>query len=261
MKRDYTGYEFEFTKRFSKNWSTHLSYVFSTLKGNYSGLANSDESAATGNARTAPNVNRIFDSLFMLYDQTGTQKVEGKLGGDRPHSAKGQVTYQFPFGTTLGVNEYYYSGVPGTTEMRFQGAPFFAFNRGDLGRTPNVTQTDLQLEHDLRLGRYGISLGAIVLNLFDQKAVTNVNPVWSTTSLLLRDPNCVDTSATNCIIGGPTASAARNLAQAKAFFQGFDAQAQRDRQVKLGLVPSPTYAQPNAYQDPREVRVFVRLVF
>lgn len=271
MKRDYNGFEFEFTKRFVKNWSTHFSYVYSTLKGNYSGLANSDESAATGNARTSPNVNRIFDSLFMLYDQTGTRRVEGKLGGDRPHQAKAQVAYQFPFGTTMGVNEYYYSGVPGTTEMRFQGAPLFAFNRGDLGRTPNITQTDLNIQHDLRLGRYGVSLGAIVLNLFDQKGVMNVNPVWSTTSLLLRDLSACgsgDVSVAACgpsantpVIGGNTSGAARNLAQAQAFFRGFDAKRQRDRQVALGLVPSPTYGQPNAYQDPREVRVFVRLVF
>ena len=270
-KRDYNGFEFEFTKRFSRNWSTHVSYVYSTLKGNYSGLANSDEAAATGNARTSPNVNRIFDSLFMLYDQSGTRQVEGKLGGDRPHQAKAQVNYSFPFGTSIGVNEFYYSGVPGTTEMRFQGAPFFAFNRGDLGRTPNITQTDIDVHHDFRLGRYGVSIGAIVLNLFDQKSVMNVNPVWSTTSILLRDLSACGSgdvtvaacgpSANTPVIGGPTSSAARSLAQAKAFFQGFDAKRQRARQVALGLVPSPTYGQPNAYQDPREVRVFVRMIF
>jgi hypothetical protein len=269
-KRDYTGYEFEFTKRFAQRWGAHLSYTYSRLKGNYSGLANSDEAAASGNARTSPNVNRIFDSLFMLYDQNG-KEVSGLLGGDRPHSAKAQINYSFPFGTTIGVNEYYYSGVVGTTEMRFQSAPMFAFNRGDLGRTPNVTQTDLNLQHDFRLGRYGVTVGAIVLNLFDQKTVLNVNPVWSTTSILLRDlsacgsgPVTVEAcgpSANTPVIGGPTASAARNLAQAKAFFNGFDVKRQRERQVALGLIPSPTYGQPNAYLDPREVRIFARLQF
>jgi hypothetical protein len=270
-KRDYTGYEFEFSKRFAQRWGAHLSYTYSRLKGNYSGLANSDESAATGNARTSPNVNRIFDSLFMLYDQNGNL-VEGNLGGDRPHSAKAQLNYSFPFGTSIGLNEYYYSGVVGTTEMRFQGAPLFAFNRGDLGRTPNVTQTDLQVQHDFRLmGRYGLSVGAIVLNLFDQKTVLNVNPVWSTTSIVLRDLSacgsgpvtvaaCGDASKTP-IIGGNTANAARNLAQAQAFFKGFDALRQRDRQVALGLIPSPTYNQPNAYMDPREVRIYARITF
>ncbi len=208
----------------------------------------------------------------MLYDQSGTRQVEGKLGDDRPHQAKAQVAYAFPFGTTLSANEYFYSGVPGTTEMRFQGAPFFAFNRGDLGRTPNITQTDLQVYHDLRLGRFGVQLGAIVLNLFDQDKVLNVNPVYSTTPILIRDLSACgsgDVTVAACgaaantpIIGGNTNNAARNAAQAAAFFRGFDAKRQRERQVALGgLVPSPTYGLPNAYQDPREVRVYVKFAF
>ncbi|HEY3053105.1 MAG TPA: carboxypeptidase regulatory-like domain-containing protein [Thermoanaerobaculia bacterium] len=270
-KRDYNGYELEFTKRFAQRWSAHLSYVYSTLEGNYSGLANSDEAAATGNARTSPNVNRIFDSLFMLFDQSGTNHVEGKLGGDRPHQAKAQLAYSFPFGTTIGVNEYYSSGTPNTTEMRFQGAPFFAFNRNDMGRSPNITQTDINLQHDIRFGKFGLTIGAIVLNLFDEKKVTNINPVWSTSSILLRDLSACGSgpvtvaacgpSANTPIIGGNTAGAARNLAQAQAFFRGFDATRMRERQVALGLIPSPTYGQPNAYQDPREVRIFAKFVF
>jgi hypothetical protein len=266
-KRDYNGYEFEFTKRFANQWSLHASYLYSTLKGNYSGLANSDEAAATGNARTSPNVNRIFDSLYMLFDQSGTREVEGVLGGDRPHQAKAQLTYSFPFGTSVGLNEYFSSGTPQTTEMRFQGAPFFAFNRNDLGRTPNITQTDLNVQHNIRFGRFNVTVGAIILNLFDSDTVTNVNPIWSTTNILLRDltGNCAD-KATNptCIIGGPTNTAARNTAQAAAFFRGFDAKAQRDYQLSIpGTAPfnSVTYTQPNAYQDPREVRIFAKLVF
>jgi hypothetical protein len=268
--RDYKGFEVEFTKRFSNRWYTHLSYLYSKLEGNYSGLANSDEVTATpGVARTAPNVNRIFDSLFMLFDQNGGE-VEGPLGGDRPHSAKGQLIYSFPFGTSVGVNEYYYSGTPTTTEMRFQGAPIFPFGRNDMGRTPNITQTDLSLTHDFRLGRFGIQLGGIVLNVFDEDKATNIYPIWSTTSITLRDLSACGSgdvsvaacgaAATTPIIGG-AAGAARNLAQAKAFFQGFDAIRQRNRQVALGLVPDPRYGQANTYQDPREVRVFAKLTF
>ncbi|HEX9500450.1 MAG TPA: hypothetical protein VGA10_02230, partial [Thermoanaerobaculia bacterium] len=271
-KRDYDGLEFELTKRFARRWQGHVSYVYSRLKGNYSGLANSDEAAATGNARTSPNVNRAFDSLFMSFDQTGTGQVEGKLGGDRPHSFKAQLAYSAPFGTSIGLSQYLYSGVPTTTEMRFQGAPIFPFNRNDLGRTPNITQTDINVQHDIRIGgRYGLTLGAIVLNLFDERKVTNINPLWSTTSILLRDLSACGSgpvtvqacgpSANTPVIGGSTSSAARSLAQAKAFFQGFDAVRQRERQVALGLIPSPTYGQPNAYQDPREVRVFMRFTF
>jgi hypothetical protein len=253
--RDYQGYELEFTRRFSQNLEIHASYLYSKLEGNYSGLANSDEVTATpGTARTSPNVNRIFDSLFMLFDPNGSE-VEGPLGGDRPHPCKAQVAYAFPFGTSLGVNEYFYSGTPTTTEMRFQGAPIFPFGRNDMGRTPNITQTDLNVAHTFRVGPVGLQVGAIVLNLFDEKKATNIYPIWSTTSIVLRDAN-------NAIIGGTTAGAARNAAQAAAFFQGFDAVSQRNKQIAAtGLIPDPRYGQPNAYQDPREVRIFARFTF
>jgi len=267
-KRDYQGYEFEFTKRFASNWSAHLSYLYSKLEGNYSGLANSDEINATpGFARTSPNVNRIFDSLFMLYDAAGNE-VEGPLGGDRPHSAKAQVAYSFPFGTTVGVNQYFYSGTPTTTELRFQGAPFFAFNRNDMGRTPNITQTDLNLSHDIRLGGMKLQLGAIVLNLFDADEATNIFPQkYGTGSIRLRNLSACpgDLSVAVC---GPSANtpllggANTGPVQEAAFFNRPDIERQIARQIALGgLVPNPQYGLPNAYQDPREVRVFAKFVF
>jgi hypothetical protein len=287
-KRLYQGFEVEFTKRFLRNWSAHASYVYSKLEGNYSGLANSDEVTATpGTARTSPNVNRIFDSLFMLFDQSGGE-VEGFLGGDRPHSFKAQVAYSAPFGTNIGVNQYYYSGTPTTTEMRFQGAPIFPFGRNDMGRTPNITQTDLNLSHDFRLGNFTLQLGGIITNLWDEKEATNIYPIWSTTNLLLRDlSRCTggDVSATGCgvgargadetaaaylarqnaatpIVGGSAAGATRNVAQAASFFTGFDALTQRARQVALGGVTTDfRYGQPNTYQDPREVRIYAKFTF
>ena len=285
--RDYNGFEFEYSKRYASHWLLHASYLYSKLKGNYSGLANADEITATpGFARTSPNVSRIFDSLYMLFDQKGNE-VSGPLGGDRPHQAKAQVAYSFPFGTTIGANEYFYSGTPTTTEMRFQGAPIFPFGRNDMGRTPNITQTDLNVQHEIRVGRYGVTLGAIVLNLFDQKKVTNIYPIKSTTSVIIRDlSKCTgsDLSLTGCgavipvgataaqILAaanaatprvGPAAPASpNNPTQATTFFTGsVDFQRQFNRQVALGLIPDWRYGQANTYQDPREVRVFVRLNF
>jgi hypothetical protein len=270
-KRDYNGFEFEYSKRYSQRWLLHASYLYSKLKGNYSGLANADEITATpGFARTSPNVSRIFDSLFMLFDQKGGE-VSGPLGGDRPHQAKAQVAYGFPFGTTIGANEYFYSGTPTTTEMRFQGAPIFPNGRNDMGRTPNITQTDLNIQHELRLGRYGVTLGAIVLNLFDQKKVTNIYPIMSTTSIVIRDLTACGNGPVTVAACGPSSAtprvgiqtgSANNPDQAAAFFTGkVDFQRQFDRQVALGLIPDWRYGQSNTYQDPREVRVFVRLNF
>lgn len=286
--RDYNGYEVEFTKRFSSNWELHASYLFSKLRGNYSGLANSDEVTANpGTARTSPNVNRIFDSLFMLFDQQGGE-VEGPLGGDRPHQAKAQLAYSFPFGTSIGASQYYYSGTPTTTELRFQGAPIFPNGRNDMGRTPNITQTDINVYHNIRLGHFNVQLGAIVLNLFDEKKETNIYPIASATSIVIRDlSKCSgDLGSSGCGVGpqlsgesttayrarqdaatpriGPLTGSANNPTQAAAFFAGgVDWKRQFDRQVGMtnGLIPDHRYGQTNAYQDPREVRIFAKLTF
>ena len=37
--------------------------------------------------------------------------------------------------------------------MSEKGIPFFPFGRGDLGRTPVLHQTDLLMQHVLRIGR------------------------------------------------------------------------------------------------------------
>jgi len=181
------------------------------------------------------------------------------------------LAYALPFGTSVGVSQYYYSGTPTTTEMRFQSAPIFPFGRNDIGRTPNITQTDLSLSHTVRFNRYGVTVGAMVSNIFDERKVTNIYPIASTTSIIIRDLSACGSGPVTVAACGPSANtprigpatgSANNPAQATAFFGGnVDWQRQFDRQVALGLIPDFRYKQPNTYQDPRDVRVYVRLTF
>jgi hypothetical protein len=166
-KRDYDGVEFTIERRFSNNWGASGSYTISRLYGNYSGLASSDE-----NGRTSPNVNRFFDSIENSFDQNANL-VYGRLGTDRPHQFKGQFMYRLPSNTTLGLNQRIASGIP-VSEEGYLGAtvPFFPLGRGNLGRTPVLSQTDLSLWQDFRMARTNLQLGVTVLNLFDQDTVT-----------------------------------------------------------------------------------------
>jgi len=166
--RNYDGVEFRMTKRFSQNWSFNASYLWSRLDGNYSGLASSDE-----NGRSSPNVNRFFDGLYNSFDQNG-QPVFGRLATDRPHQLKMQGIYDFPWGTTLSANYYIASGTPLQTQGSEFGIPFYPYGRGDLGRTPVFSQTDLYLQHEFRLSTdQRIQLQLNVNNLFDQKIVVS----------------------------------------------------------------------------------------
>jgi Carboxypeptidase regulatory-like domain/TonB-dependent Receptor Plug Domain len=173
-KRNYDGVELRLNKRFSNHWSGQASYLYSRLYGNYSGLASADE-----NGRTSPNVNRYYDNTIMSYDAKG-QAVYGLLPTDRPHTFKLSGAYDFTFGTTIGVNYFLESGVPQTTVVRFTGYPVFVYGRGDLGRTPALSQLDLNLMHELRLpGHTRAQFAANIDNVFDQDTWTAYYPASS----------------------------------------------------------------------------------
>jgi len=239
-KRDYQAFELELTKRFGNSWGAHASYVYSELEGNYGGLTSSDE-----NGRNSPNVNRYFDNLFNSFDANGNA-VEGKLATDRPHVFKAQVTYQAPWGSAFGLNQYIGSGTPISTEFTYYGVPFFAYGRGDMGRTPTLRRTDLAIQHEFRLaGRYGLEIGVNVLNLLDEDTAVNINNTFSTRNVAVN------------LDGTPILDDA-------TFFNGFDPQrfmvgkdsnnVDRDFRNKL-------YGQENQFQDPREIRLFAKFRF
>jgi hypothetical protein len=227
-KRDYDGVEFTIERRFSNNWGASGSYTISRLYGNYSGLASSDE-----DGRTSPNVNRFFDSIENSFDRNGNL-VYGRLGTDRPHQFKGQFMYRFQTYTTLGLNQRIASGLP-MSEEGFVGAtvPFFPFGRGNLGRTPVLSQTDLALWQDIRLMRTNLQLGVTVLNLFDQDTVTRVYNNRLTGALP------VDT---------------------QEFFAGGASNYEALVAANPDLL-DVKFNQPNQYQAPREVRFTVKFIF
>lgn len=167
--RDYDGVELRVQRRMSDGLQLSGSYLWSRLYGNFSGLASSDE-----NGRSSPNVNRFFDGIYMSFDQFGNP-TNGRLGTDRPHQVKGQVVYRFPFGTTVGFNQYVASGTPISRQVSNQGLPFFYLGRGSEGRTPTLSQSDLYLQHELSVGgSRRLQFGVNVLNLFDQDTVTDI---------------------------------------------------------------------------------------
>ena len=170
-KRDYDSVEFAFEKRLANNWYLRSSYLWSRLYGNYSGLSQSDE-----NGRTSPNVGRLYDYPLMMFKDGGVASY-GLLPTDRPNQFKTQFIYSFPFGTTVGLDQYVASGVPVTREIGIyppNTLPVQYLGRKSDGRTPMYSQTNLQIQHQFRLaGDRRLDLIFNVLNLFDQKAATS----------------------------------------------------------------------------------------
>jgi Carboxypeptidase regulatory-like domain/TonB dependent receptor len=168
--RDYDAVEFSLKKRLSNRWSGQVVYTWSRLWGNFPGLASSDEGG-----RTSPNVNRMYDSIWLMYDTTGSKKeVLGNLNTDRPSYLKAQFTYDTPWGTMVGFNYSGRSGALYSDVLNYQGYNLvFYKGRGSLGRSPFESQFDLLLQHDFRLGkRYVLNLNLNAFNLFDSDTAT-----------------------------------------------------------------------------------------
>ena len=184
-RRDYNALEFSVTRRFAKRWLGNASYVYSRLRGNYAGLASSDEIRPSGtnlvsvpSQQTGGNVyrpgtaaSRYYDLDYVLWDAQGHLDVAGPLATDRPHVLKLYGSYTFKFGTELGGFFYAGSGTPMSTFVNTsQNAPVFVNGRGDMGRTPVWNKTDLQIAHEIKFSeskRLRFEFNAD--NLFNQK--------------------------------------------------------------------------------------------
>lgn len=183
-KRDYTAVELSASRRFVGNWQARVGYTYSELEGNYPGLASSDEFG-----RTSPNTNRLFDYQHNSFDRNG-RPVYGKLNTDRPHQVDAQFVYRFNWGTSIGVNQYYGSGTPVSTQIRYAGVPFFAFGRKDAGRTDDFTQTDLLVAHVFEIGDFSFEASLNVINLLDEDTTTLLDPTSNLGDLCTSTPGC-----------------------------------------------------------------------
>lgn len=183
-KREYQAVELSWNRRFAENWSARVSYTYSQLEGNYPGLASSDEFG-----RTSPNTNRLFDYVHNSFDRFGNA-VYGELNTDRPHQIDAQFIYQFGWGTSIGLNQYYGSGTPISTQVNYAGVPFFAFGRGDAGDTDDLTQTDLLIAHPFKIGDFTLELSLNVINLFDEDTALLIDPLLSNGDVCTSSPGC-----------------------------------------------------------------------
>jgi hypothetical protein len=188
--RQYDALELTLNRRFSKNWFASANVTFSRLYGNYAGLANSDEITTPTNgvgsataqqqgtsvARAGTSAGRAWDLDELEWDSRGNLNPEGRLATDRPVVAKLYGSYAFPFGTQIGAFEYVGSGTPMTTYVNsLNQIPVIVFGRGDMGRTPTLSRTDLLVSHEFgAMRQQKIRIELNILNLFNQKTPTHL---------------------------------------------------------------------------------------
>jgi hypothetical protein len=202
--RRYDSVEFRLSRRpGSSNWWGSASYSYSRLRGNYSGLTDTDITDG-GGGRHSPNNGRAFDIPTMTYLPSGKQD-DGPLGTDRPNTGKlygGYKLHWFGQDTTFGFTQALYQGTPVSTCLGVLGignpdsacqwaegrGNFVKLHRdantGDLVkdgviqgyRTPSYYQTDGNIRHEIRFNDGDANRRLILefygFNLFNNHAPT-----------------------------------------------------------------------------------------
>jgi hypothetical protein len=234
--RDYDGVELRLRRRFASNFALSTSYVWSRLYGNYPGLASSDEIHRNlGGARVSPNVNRLFDLVIMGYDQNG-KVVLGPLPTDHPNQFKAQVTYTSRWGTTFAANQFVSQGSPVSSrvDVNARDTGIFINGRGDLPRMGVLSQTDVFVQHEVKLGGGNrLALGITVTNLWNQLTALDKFQfeVQRGQSVVIPEDD---------------------------FFKGFNAEQLVTTQNRRR---DPRFAQDFSYQVPRAIRFDVKYLF
>ena len=174
-RRDYNALELTAVKRVSKNFFVQTAYTYSRTTGNYPGLFNADTGSGLANAGTQ------YDLAELLANR------DGPLPQDRPHYFRLDAYYNFDFereGTlTTGIRFRAFSGTPRDTLGSHYIYGFdesYLLPRGDAGRTPWTTGTDVHFGYTRELGRgYELTVFSDIFNFFNQEQVFVIDETYS----------------------------------------------------------------------------------
>lgn len=256
-QRLYRALEIVINRRLANNYYFSANYTLSGLYGNYSGLASSDE-----NGRTSPGVNRFFDYIINGYTATG-EPDNGYLATDRRHAFKANGGYTFnkwsdkKHSTDLGFFFTALQGTPQTTFIGVMSTSIPLSKRGDLGRSPAYTQSDISLTHRYKITeRVRVAFNINLRNAFNQNTVTNFSTTKYRTSNTITgghidstydDEEQTPTAVLNKLLNGQIGSTLTGL----------------DNGSLLGR-PNPLqslYRKDSSYQGGREIRFGFKVEF
>jgi hypothetical protein len=167
-----------------------------------------------------------------MYDQNG-DLVYGRLATDQTQRIGIGFLYAFDFGLSVGGFQTAASGTPiSTIGMSPQSIFFYPYGIGDLGDTPWITSTSLTLSQRFTLGKFALSIGATVLNLFDEDTPTRMWTHRQDEDLLISQED---------------------------FIAGFDYEEELAALDETDL--DPRFGFWDTYQSAREIRVTLKLEF
>jgi hypothetical protein len=227
-RREFDAIELAVTKRFSNNFQFIASLLWSRLEGNYDGTFQ----ASTG--QLSPNLNSAYDYVDFSVNN------DGLLSNDRPWQFKFDGIYRFNFGLTTGLSAYYRDGTPMTAmgySFVYGNWEYYLSERGAFGRTNAEWEADLHFGYPIRLGgRLELNLLVDIFNVFNRQGEISRSTRYDWNSNGLEDYQPLDWSTGEPlppIVPGDTDRPPLN----------------------------PAWNTSDRWQDPRTIRLGVRLSF
>jgi hypothetical protein len=173
--QEYKGFEFQVTKRYSKNWSARAGFSYNDWTQNGGQAAAFDPTNQLNIpvyfANAGPSAVSGGQVLFNTGQGSGAKQ-------DVYINSKWQMNvnalYTLPLGFSVAGNFFARQGYPRVLEdqnyQSFTGR-FVVVNDPSADRLPTVTDLDLRLAKDIKVGPLGVSLSIDVFNVFNRNVV------------------------------------------------------------------------------------------
>ncbi len=177
-KRIFRGIEMVARKQFTSAIWAQASFLYSSLKGNYSGAIRE----VTG--QTDPGINADYDYYQFSFNGYGNLEL------DRPVQARVDAVYNAPFGLSAGAQFYVRSGLPMTRYgffNNFYPTDLFLDQRGTLGRTPTDYDLNLSLAYNMNVGPVTITPQIYLFNALNRQTVSAFDTNFNTAGSFVTD--------------------------------------------------------------------------
>ncbi len=176
-KRIFRGIELVARKQFSNQLWAQASFLYSSLKGNYSGAIRE----ASG--QTDPGINADYDYYQFTFNDYGNLEL------DRPVQARVDAVYNAPFGLSMGAGFYVRSGLPVSRFGWFNDFYpdlLYLDTRGTNdrsafldNRTPTDYDLNLSLAYNMNIGPVTVTPQVYLFNVINRQTATSYDATFN----------------------------------------------------------------------------------
>ena len=178
-KRIFKGIELVVRKQFTNEIWAQLSYLGSSLRGNYSGAIRESS------GQTDPGINADYDYAAFLTNAYGILEL------DRPNQGRIDAVYNAPWGLSAGLQFYVRTGTPTSIGGFYNGGytqELYLDQRGYAGRLPTDYEMNLSLGYNFVVGPVTVTPQAYAFQLLNRQTITAINTAFNPSGTFVTDP-------------------------------------------------------------------------